>query len=114
MVRRYASLRRRRTRARQIKSLHGKLIRGLLFLGALILIIIFLFGDHGFYQLYRLRVRRAEIQAHIDNLRQEKQVLEAEKRRLETDYEYIERLAREKYRMAKKGEKVFKVIERKD
>ncbi len=37
-------------------------------------------------------------------------LLENEKTRLETDLDYIERLAREKYRMAKKGEKVFKVI----
>jgi cell division protein FtsB len=36
--------------------------------------------------------------------------LEAEKTRLETDFEYIEQLAREKYRMAKPGEKVFKVL----
>jgi len=39
--------------------------------------------------------------------------LEEETSRLEQDMEYIERLARERYRMAKKGEKVFKVI-RKD
>jgi len=29
---------------------------------------------------------------------------------LENDLKYIEKLAREKYRMAKPGEKVFKVI----
>jgi len=37
-------------------------------------------------------------------------LLESEKERLETDLDYIERLARKKYRMAKTGEKVFKVI----
>ena len=36
--------------------------------------------------------------------------LENEKIKLQTDYKYIEELAREKYRMAKPGEKVFKVI----
>ena len=35
-----------------------------------------------------------------------------EKTRLESDLQYIEKLAREKYRMAKKGEKVFRVIEK--
>ena len=35
-----------------------------------------------------------------------------EKHRLENDLDYIEKLAREKYRMAKPGEKVFKVIDR--
>ena len=41
-------------------------------------------------------------------------VLEDEKTKLKTDYKYIEEMAREKYRMAKKGEKVFKVIEEKE
>ena len=40
--------------------------------------------------------------------------LEDEKTRLKTDFKYIEEMAREKYRMAKKGEKVFKVIEKED
>ena len=40
--------------------------------------------------------------------------LHNEKTKLQTDYKHIEELAREKYRMAKKGEKVFKVIEKKE
>jgi cell division protein FtsB len=38
--------------------------------------------------------------------------LEEEKTKLNNDPKYIEQLARERYRMAKKGEKVFKVIEK--
>jgi cell division protein FtsB len=38
--------------------------------------------------------------------------LEEEKTKLSYDLKYIEQLARERYRMAKKGEKVFKVIEK--
>jgi len=60
--------------------------------------------------LYRLREEKAEIQQFIVQLREEKKRLESEKTRLETDYEYIEQLARENYRMAKPGEKVFKVV----
>ena len=52
----------------------------------------------------------SEIQQSIVQLREEKKRLESEKARLETDYEYIEQLAREYYRMAKPGEKVFKVV----
>ena len=40
-------------------------------------------------------------------------MLISEKNRLENDLEYIEKLAREKYRMALPGEKVFKVSKRK-
>jgi len=111
-MRRYAALRRRRTRrpVKKTVDLQRRIVRGVLLLGALMLILIFLFGDHGLYQLYRLRAQRAEIQRTIAELRSSKKELEAEKTRLETDYKYIEQLAREKYRMAKKGEKVFKVI----
>lgn len=82
-------------------------------MGAVALLIIFFFGDHGLYQLYTLKTERAQIQKQINSLRKEKIALESEKTKLKSDYKYIEKLAREKYRMAKKGEKVFKVIEEK-
>ena len=87
-----------------------KFIRGVLFLIAITLLIVFVFGDHGLFQLYKLKRERAEIQKHISQLRENREVLISEKNRLENDLEYIEKLAREKYRMAKPGEKVFKVI----
>ena len=83
-------------------------------MGAVVLMIIFFFGDHGLYQLYTLKKERSQVQEHINKLREEKIVLEGEKTKLQTDQKYIEELAREKYRMAKKGEKVFKVIEKKN
>ena len=94
-------------------DLQKRIIRSILLIGALSLLIIFFFGDHGVYQLYTLKKERAQIQNQIDNLRKEKIELENEKIKLQTDYKYIEELAREKYRMAKKGEKVFKVIDQK-
>jgi len=89
-----------------------RVIRAILVMGALALLIIFFFGNHGLYQLYGLKKERAKIQTRINELREEKLQLEDEKIKLKTDYKYIEELAREKYRMAKKGEKVFKVIEK--
>ena len=70
----------------------------------------FIFGDHGLLQLYKLKKEKNKIQKHITNFRKEKEELVSEKHRLENDIDYIEKLAREKYRMAKPGEKVFKVI----
>ena len=87
-----------------------KFIRGVLFLIAITLLIVFVFGDHGLFQLYKLKRERAEIQKHISQLWENREMLISEKNRLENDLEYIEKLAREKYRMAKPGEKVFKVI----
>ena len=89
-----------------------RIIKTILLIGAISLLIIFFFGDHGLYQLYTLKKERTQIQNQINILRKEKIELENEKIRLQTDYKYIEELAREKYRMAKKGEKVFKVIDK--
>lgn len=100
----------RRPPSRAAAEFQRKFIRGLLMLIGITLVIIFIFGDHGVYQLLKLKQESKETQAMIDRLRAERQQLEAEKFRLETDLEYIEQLARERYRMAKKGEKVFKVI----
>ncbi len=74
--------------------------------------IVFLFGDHGLYQLYKIKSQRKVTQKRIEELKTEILLLGNEKKRLQTDLDYIERFAREKYRMAKTGEKVFKVIPR--
>ena len=95
-------------------KLQKQIIRGVLTIGALTLLIIFLFGNHGLYQLYILKKERSNIQEKINLLREEKMALEDEKTKLQTDYKHIEELAREKYRMSKKGERVFKVIEKED
>ena len=103
---------RKRQNNKQVQQIQQQMIRAILIIGALMLLIIFFFGDHGLYQLYLLRSERSEIQATITALREQKQTLEEEKNKLATDSKYIEQLARERFRMAKKGEKVFKVIER--
>ena len=108
-----SNLKRKRQNNKQVHQIQQQMIRAILIIGALMLLIIFFFGDHGLYQLYLLRSERSEIQATITALREKKQTLEAEKNKLTTDSKYIEQLARERFRMAKKGEKVFKVIERK-
>ena len=104
----------RSKKSRNINSnrFQQQLIRAILVVGSLILLIIFFFGDHGLYQLYQLRSEKAKIQSTISFLREKKQLLEEEKTKLSYDPKYIEQLARERYRMAKRGEKVFKVIEK--
>ena len=95
-------------------ELQKKVIRVILTIGALTLLIIFLFGNHGLYQLYILKKERNSIQEKINFLREEKIALEDEKTKLQTDNKHIEEIAREKYRMSKKGERVFKVIEKEE
>ena len=93
--------------------LQKQLIRWTLFLVAITLLIIFIFGDHGLFQLYTLKAERKKVQKQITELRKNREALLVEKNRLENDLEYIEKLARERFRMAKKGEKVFKVVPKK-
>ena len=95
---------------KQIDETQKKLVRASLGLIGLLMFLTFIFGDHGLLQLYKLKKEKNKIQKHISNIRKEKEELVLEKHRLENDMEYIEKLAREKYRMAKPGEKVFKVI----
>lgn len=104
-----------RSRNNKSKSnIQRKVIRFFLLIGVAILLITFFFGDHGLYHLYTIKAERKKIQGEIDFLREKRVVLENEKIKLRTDFKYIEEMAREKYRMAKKGEKVFKVIEKKN
>lgn len=108
----------RQTRPRaarqQIAEVQRQFVKGILLLIGVTLLIIFIFGDHGLFQLYKLKRERKEVQEHIVQLREDRERLIAEKNRLENDLEYIEKLARERFRMAKPGEKVFKVIPKKN
>ena len=99
-----------RTVRRQSTDTQRQFIRGVLLLIGVTLLIVFIFGDHGIFQLYKLKREREEVQAHITLLREDREQLKSEKARLENDLDYIEKLARERFRMAKPGEKVFKVI----
>lgn len=102
-----------RAARQQIAETQRQFVRGVLFLIGVTLLIIFIFGDHGLFQLYKLKRERAQVQQHIAQLRENREKLIAEKNRLENDLEYIEKLARERFRMAKPGEQVFKVIPKK-
>jgi cell division protein FtsB len=79
---------------------------GCLSLGCILLL---LFSDRGFITLWNLKKEKIEIQQDINSLRQQIASLEKEAEKLEFDEKYIEKIAREKFRMSKPGEKVFKV-----
>ena len=85
--------------------------KGLVFLICLSLIIVFIFGDHGLLKLYKIKNERKQIQKKITSLREEREKLKAEKIKIENDLKYIEKIAREKYKMVKPGEKIFKVVD---
>ena len=85
--------------------------KGLVLLICFSLIIVFIFGDHGLLKLYKIKNERQIVQKKITLLREEREKLKAEKIKIENDLSYIEKIAREKYKMVKPGEKIFKVID---
>ena len=85
--------------------------KGLIFLIFFSLTIIFVFGDHGLLKLYKIKNERLLIQKKITSLREEREKLKTEKIKIENDLSYIEKIAREKYKMVKPGEKIFKIVD---
>ena len=85
--------------------------KGLVFLICFSLVIVFIFGDHGLLKLYKIKNERQLIQKKIALLREEREKLKTEKIKIENDLSYIEKIAREKYKMVKPGEKIFKVVD---
>ena len=70
-----------------------------------------LFSDRGLINLWSLKKEKLEIQNEINDLRNQIAMLEKEEEKLKFDEKYIEKIAREKFKMVKPGERVFKVTE---
>ena len=70
-----------------------------------------LFSDRGLINLWSLKKEVLEIENEIDDLRKQITMLEKEEEKLKFDEKYIEKIAREKFKMVKPGERVFKVTD---
>ena len=70
-----------------------------------------LFSDRGLINLWSLKKEKLEIQNQINDLRNQIAMLEKEEEKLKFDEKYIEKIAREKFKMVKPGERVFKVTD---
>ncbi len=70
-----------------------------------------LFSDRGLINLWSLKKEKLEIQNEINYLRNQIAMLEKEEEKLKFDEKYIEKIAREKFKMVKPGERVFKVTD---
>ncbi len=98
----------KKTRSFSIKKLPGKIIIAVASL--LILILIFFSGSRNSYQYFKVQKDKAVLEDEIKQLQLKKSELDSELTRLNSDPDYIEKIAREKYNMKKKGEKVYKVL----
>jgi len=89
-----------------------KRIKQFAFFAILILVAtVFITGSRGTFQLYKFSKQEQNLEHEIETLEDEKSKLEKIKSSLETDPEYIEKIAREKYKMKKKEEKVYEIVE---
>ena len=82
-------------------------------ISVLVVVVVLLFlvlNRHGVGRLHRLRAENDRLERKIATLQAQAKELMVERADLETDLAYVERLAREKYRMVKRGEKVFRVM----
>jgi len=86
-----------------------------LFLGVFVLLLVvayFVVGQRGTYKLISFYNQKVKLTEEIQQLELEKKDLEEFKSKLENDPQSIEKVAREKYKMKKKGERVYQIVEK--
>lgn len=82
-------------------------------IGIVLLVLLFftLTGSDGLINLYRTHLEVRQMNRKIEILKSAIDSLKIDIEKLKSDTAYIERVAREKLGMAKKGEKVYKFLE---
>ena len=88
----------------------GALKKVFLLIVAVFILGAFLFNNRGLIPWYKYAMERDRIESELDSLKAEEVRLRNEIERLKFAPEYLEKLAREKYGMAKEGEKVYKIV----
>ncbi len=85
-----------------------------LILGAIILALLLylIFGEKGLIQRVKLEVELKKIKKEIETIQNENAILREKIHKLETDPTQVEKIAREKYGMAKEGEEIFIIKEK--
>jgi len=81
-------------------------------MAAILLFIFFFRGSHNLIQLFDTYQEKEDLIRNIEEQTKRKAHLDSIKYKLENDPEYIEKVAREKYNMKKKDEKVYKIIKK--
>ena len=104
---------RKKSRRFDIRAGLKKLLRNrtalVLILASLCLGGYFVFGTHGILQRIRLQEQKKELERKIREADEETKSLQSQSKSLENDHKAVEKVARERYGMARKGEKVYKV-----
>lgn len=83
--------------------------RTVLVAGAAVLLVYLLFDNKGIIKRVQLELQRKEMAAKVEEARKETKQLQEQLKALEGDKKTIEKVAREKYGMAREGETIYKV-----
>jgi cell division protein FtsB len=102
----------KKNKPRVLLRISSKKLISLIFIVGVLYFILFS-GSHSLVQYLRQSSRKQALIENIDSLKTQKKRLEQESERLKNDLFYIEKIAREKYNMKKKDEKVYQVIKEK-
>jgi cell division protein FtsB len=102
-------------RIKKQSSPRKKILRRVLFL-LLFSFIFYLYfaGDYGFFRLLSLKAQKENTILETKRLQAQNMDLQIEKEKLKDDLSYIEKVARERYGMAKKDEVIYKFIQPQD
>jgi cell division protein FtsB len=94
-----------------VKSKTFKKIFGSVFL---VIILYFLFGgDYNIYNLWKYRQKEKDLRSEIQTIDKEREQLTTEIEMLKNDSSYIEKIAREEFKMGKPNEKIY-IVKSKD
>ncbi len=89
-----------------------KRVKKIIFLSLFaILLVFFATGQRGTIKLVSFTKQKHDLENDIKSLEEQNKQLQIEKDKIETDPDYIEKIAREKYKMKKKDEKVYQIVE---
>jgi len=100
-------LRKRNKRVLTISSF--KIVVLIFVIFAVIIYFFFIHGDYGLYQYWKLRHEKEALQSNINALKAEQAALKKEIELLKNDKQYIEKIARERYKMGREKETVYYV-----
>ena len=81
--------------------------------GILLLLYVYIGGDHGLYQNLRLRRERSKLRTRIEELQREQERLKQEIKLIQNDRAKMEKMARERFTMGKPNEKIYLIQTRK-
>lgn len=79
-------------------------------LSCCLLLAVLIGGDYNIASIWGLYRQKQELAREVDSLRVENQLLTDQIKRLENDPRAIEKVAREEFGMARKGESVYRVL----